>query len=105
MLKYKRLNTATLTDGAEILATILSGLKNKSYRIVSITTDPLANMWLRLYKNAEQICDIQSIACTSGSPLLPMDLPVDVGDVISVGFYNNGAATTAKDISIGYEEK
>jgi len=34
-----------------------------------------------------------------------MDLPVDVGDVISVGFYNNGAATTAKDISIGYEEK
>jgi len=105
MLKYKRLRTATLTDGVETLATILSGAKNKSYRIVGITTDPLADMWLRLYKNSEQIVDVQSIACTSGSPILPMDLPVDVGDVIQAGFYNNGAATTAKDVGIEYEDK
>lgn len=104
MLKYKRLRTATLTDGAETLETILNGLKNRKYKIVSITTDPLADMWLRLYKNAEQIIDIQSIACTSGSPLLPCDISVDTGDNIKVGFYNNGAATTAKDVSIGYEE-
>ncbi len=105
MLKYKRIRTATLTDGAETLATILSGLKGTNYRIVSITTDPLADMWLRLYKNAEQIVDVQSIACTSASPLLPMDLPVEVGDDIKVGFYNNGAVTTAKDIAIAYEDK
>jgi len=105
MLKYKRLRTATLTDGAETLATILSGVKNKAYRIVGITTDPLADMWIRLYKNAEQIVDLQSIACTTAVPLLPMDLAVDVGDVIAIGFYNNGAATTAKDISIAYEDK
>lgn len=104
MLKYKRLRTATLTDGAETLATILSGAKNKNYRIKGITTDPLADMWLRLYKNAEQIVDVQSIACTSAHPLLPMDLTVDVGDVIQVGFYNNGAATTAKDVAIAYED-
>jgi len=105
MLKYKRLRTATLTDGVETLATILSGAKNKVYRIAGITTDPLADMWIRLYKNAEQIVDLQSIACTTGVPLLPMDLPVEVGDVIQVGFYNNGAATTAKDIAISYEDK
>jgi len=105
MKKYKRLRTATLTDGAETLATILSGLKNKTYRIVGLTTDPLANMWIRLYRNGEQIVDVQSIACTSGSPMLPMDVPVDVGDDIKVGFYNNGAATTAKDIAIAYEDK
>jgi len=105
MLKYKRLRTATLTDGAETLATILQGAKNKAYKIVGLTTDPLADMWLRLYKNAEQVVDVQSIACTSGNPLLPMDLQVDVGDVIAVGFYNNGAATTAKDVSIEYEDK
>ena len=105
MLKYKRLRTATLIDGAETIATILSGIKNKSYRIVGITTDPLADMWLRVYKNGEQIVDVQSIACTSGKPLLPMDLALDVGDDIKVGFYNNGAATTAKDIAIAYEDK
>lgn len=105
MIKYKRLRTATLTNGAETLATILSGVKNKSYRIVGITTDPLANMWLRLYRNAEQIVDVQSIACTSAMPVLAMDLPVEIGDVIGIGFYNNGAATTAKDVTIAYEDK
>jgi len=104
MLKYKRLLTATLTDGAETIATILSGVKNKSNKIVGITTAPLANMWLRVYKNAEQIVDIQSIACTTAKPMLKMDLVVDVGDVITVGFYNNGAATTAKDVAIAYED-
>ena len=105
MLKYKRLRTATLTDGAETLATIIAGLKNKTYRIIGLTTDPLANLWIRLYRNGEQIVDVQSIACTTGQPILPMDVPVDVGDDIKVGFYNNGAATTAKDISISYEDK
>lgn len=105
MIKYKRLRTATLTDGAETLATILQGAKNKNYRIVGVTTDPLANMWLRLYRNAEQIADVQSIACTSAHPVLDMDLPVDLGDDVKVGFYNNGAATTAKDIAIAYEDK
>jgi len=105
MLKYKRLRTATLTDGAETLATILAGLKNKTYRLVGLTTDPLANMWIRLYRNGEQVVDVQSIACTSGNPVLPMDVPVEVGDDIKVGFYNNGAATTAKDIAISYEDR
>lgn len=105
MIKYKRLRTATLTDGAETLATILQGAKNKNYRIVGITTDPLADMWLRLYRNADQIVDVQSIACTAAKPVLDMDLPVDIGDDIKVGFYNNGAATTAKDITIAYEDK
>lgn len=104
MLKYKRLRTATLTDGAETLATIIQGVKGKTRRIVGITTDPLADMWLRLYKNAEQIVDVQSIACTSGSPILPMDLPVELGEDIKVGFYNNGAVTTAKDVTVSYEE-
>lgn len=104
MIKYKRLRTATLTDGAETIATILQGAKNKVYRIVGITTDPLADMWLRLYKNADQIVDVQSIACTAAKPVLDMDVPVDLGDDIKVGFYNNGAATTAKDVTVAYEE-
>lgn len=104
MLKYKRVNTGTLTDGAETLVQMIAGNKNRKYHIRSITTDPLANMYLRVYKDADQIVDIQSIAMTSAAPLLPMDLAVDVGEIVRVGFYNNGAATTAKEITIGYEE-
>ncbi len=105
MLKYKRIRTATLVDGAETLATIIAGLKNKTYRIVSLATDPLAEHWLRLYRNGEQIVDVQSIACTAAAPLLPMDVPVEVGDDIKVGIYNNGVSTSPKDIAIGYEDK
>ena len=104
MLRYKRITTPTLTDGAETIAEILAGAKGKRYKIVSITTAPLADMYLRVYRNAEQIVDIASIAMTTAMPLLPMDLPVEIGSTVRVGFYNNGAATTAKQITIGYED-
>jgi len=104
MLRYKRITTATLTDGIETLAEILSCPKGRKYTIVSITSAPLANMYLRVYKNAEQIVDAASIAMTTAKPALPMELPLDVGDVVKAGFYNNGAATTAKEITIGYKD-
>ena len=104
MLRYKRITTPTLTNGKETLAELLSGIAGKKYRIVSITTAPLANMYLRLYRNAEQIVDVATIAMTTAAPLLPMDLPVELGHVVKAGFYNNGAATDAKEITIGYTD-
>lgn len=104
MLRYKRITTATLTDGAETIAEILSGVKGKRQKIVSISTAPLANMYLRVYRNAEQIVDAASIIMTTAAPLLPMDIPVEIGQTVRVGFYNNGAVTTAKQITIGYTD-
>jgi uncharacterized protein (DUF779 family) len=104
MLRFVRVNSGTITNGVETLVNALSASKNKKYKIISISTDPLANMYLRVYKNSEQICDIASIACTSAKPFIDMDIDVELGDLIKVGFYNNGAATTAKDITIGYKE-
>lgn len=104
MKRYKRITTATLTDGAETIAEILTCPKGRKYKIVAISTAPLANMYLRVYKNAEQIVDAASLICTDGSPLLPMDIELDVGDVVKAGFYNNGAATTAKEITIAYTD-
>ena len=105
MLRYKRIETASLTVNTERIGEILSCPKDKRYKIVSITTDPLAHMFLRVYRNAEQIVDIESLACTSGSPLLPMDLLLNVGDVIRAGFYNHeDAATAKKQITIGYTD-
>lgn len=105
MLRYKRINTGTLTDGVETIGELLSCPKGKRFRIVTISTAPLANMYLRVYKNAEQIVDAASTDMTDGHPLLPMDAVLDVGDVIKAGFYNNGAVTTAKEITIGYKDE
>jgi len=104
MLKFKRITTATLTDGVETLADILAGMSGKDRHIVSIATAPLADMYLRVYRDAEQIVDCASIHLTTAAPLLPMDLPLAEGQQCKVGFYNNGAATTAKQITIGYTE-
>jgi hypothetical protein len=105
MLRYKRITTDTLTNGVETLKDILSGHKTKKYRVVSISTAPLAGMYLRVYKNSEQIVDVASIDLTTAAPILPMDIPIETGDVCKVGFFNNGAATTAKEITIGYRDE
>ena len=105
MLMYKRIETATLTVGKEVIGEILSCPKGKRYKIVSITCAPLANMLLRVYRGAQQIVDIDSIAMTSAAPLLPMDLPLDVGQVCKAGFYNDtGGNTAARQITVGYIE-
>lgn len=104
MLRYKRIETPTLTNGKETLAELLSCPEGKRYRIVSITTAPLALLFLRVYKNAEQIVDIASTAMTDAAPLLPMDIPLTVGNVVKAGFYNDGGSTNPKQITIGYED-
>jgi len=104
MLKYKRITTPTLTNGVETIVEILSGTKGKKRKVVTIATVPLTNMYLRAYRNAEQIVDCASTDLTSAAPLLPMDCDIEEGDVLKAGFFNNGAATTAKEITIGYHE-
>ena len=105
MLMYKRIETRTLTAGRETIDEILSCPKGKAYKIVSITCAPLANMFLRVYLGAKQIVDIDSIAMTTAAPLLPMDLPLTVGQVVKAGFFNDTVGNTAaRQITIGYEE-
>jgi len=104
MLRYKRITTATLVDGVDTIGELLSCPKGRKYKVVSISTAPLAGMYLRVYRNAEQIVDAASIIMTTAAPMLPMEVDLDVGDVLKAGFYNNGAATTAKEITIGYTE-
>jgi len=104
MLKYKRLKTAVLTNGEETLAAILAGMAGKNRRIVSIATAPLANMYLRVYRDADQIVDMATIHLTTAAPWVKMDLSLADGQQCSVGFYNDGAGTSAKYITIGYEE-
>jgi len=106
MLQYKRIETRTLTAGKEVIDEILSCPEGKRYKIVSITCDPLAGMFLRVYRGAKQIVDIDSIAMTTASPLLPMDLPLSVGQVVKAGFFNNTVGNTAaRQITIGYRDE
>lgn len=104
MLKYKRVIIAEVFDARETIVSILSGMSGKDRRIVSISCVPLANHWLRVYRDAEQIVDASTVLMTTSAPLLLMDLALADGQECKVGFYNNGVATAAKAITIGYTE-
>lgn len=104
MLKVKRIKTGTLTSGVETLYDILAGMSGKNRKIIAITTLPLTGQYLRVYRDADQIVDMNSVHLVAGYPWLKMDLPLAEGQHCKVGFYNDGVATTAKHITIIYEE-
>lgn len=103
MLKWKRKSvTAGLNE--EKLENVLAGMSGKN-RIVKFITieDKVAGELLRVYRDADQIVDIDSMTITDSFPLLPMDLPLAEGQLCHVGFFNPTAEKT-RDITIGYEE-
>jgi len=106
MLRYKRINTGSLVNGIETILEILSCAKGRKYRIVTISGYYTAGLYLRVYRDAEQIVDCESTSMTSAAPLLPMDLVLETGQVCKAGYYNNtGGTITAKEITIGYRDE
>jgi len=104
MLKWKRVSSGTLTLNAEVLVDILAGMSGKNRKITHISFTPTQYKYLRVYRDAEQIVDYDSYTLNGEYPVLPMDLPLAEGQLCKVGFYNASGATTAVQISIGYEE-
>ncbi len=104
MIKVKRVKPGTLTSGVETLYDMMAGMSGKNRVIIAITTKPLDAQYLRVYRDADQIVDVNSLHLVSGAPWLKMDLPLAEGQQCKVGFYNDGAATTAKHITIIYTE-
>ncbi len=104
MLKWKRVDSGTLTLNAEILVDMLAGMSGKNRVIKHISFTPTQYKYLRVYRDAEQIVDFDSYVLNGEYPVLEMDLPLAEGQQCKVGFYNSSGATTAISIMVGYEE-
>lgn len=105
MLKYKKHRFTSIADTIEDLTDILAGMSGKDRHIVSIVAQQTASLYIRVYRNAEQIVDIESDSLTSAMPFLPMDLSLVEGQLCQVGFLNSSGGTlTNLDITIGYTE-
>lgn len=105
MLKYKKHRFTSIADTIEDLTDILAGMSGKDRRIVSIVAQQTASLYIRVYRDAEQIVDIESDSLTSAAPFLPMDVPLAEGQLCKVGFLNSSGGTlTNLDITIGYTE-
>ena len=104
MLKWKRISV-TAVDTYEQVEDILAGMSGKN-RIIKFffEGDRTALTYLRLYRDADQIVDIECDLLTAQAPMLPMDLPLAEGQLCKAGFQNNTGGDLTRSISIGYEE-
>lgn len=104
MLKWKTFRLATVSQGDEDLVDALAGMSGKNRVIKFLVPDRNADVYIRVYKDADQIVDLESNLLTTNAPMLPMDLPLAEGELCKIGFYNKAGTATTPDIAIGYEE-
>ena len=104
MFKWKTFRFASVSAGVESLTDALAGMSGKNRVIKSIVADRNADVYLRVYRDAEQIVDIESSLLTTTEPFLPVDIPLVEGQLCKVGFYNKAGTATTPDFAIGYEE-
>lgn len=105
MLKYKKHRFLSIGDTVEDLTDILAGMSGKDRRIVSVSATPDDSFYIRVYRDAEQIVDVNSFVLTVEKPFLNMDLPLAEGQLCKAGFLNStGDTVTNRDITIGYTE-
>lgn len=104
MLKWKTFRLATVVAGNEDLVDALAGMSGKNRKIVMLVADRNADVYLRVYRDAEQIVDLESNLATAYAPMIPMELPLSEGQLCKLGFYNKAGTCTTPDIAIAYEE-
>ena len=104
MLKWKKHTFANVGAGVESLTDVLAGMSGKNRVIKYISSPTTANLFIRVYRDSEQIADYRCAHLTSILPLLPMDLPLAEGQLCKAGFYMSTGTATTPTIGIGYEE-
>lgn len=104
MLKWKSYKFGTIANNVEMLTDLLSGFAGKNRKVVFVTGDIDAEIYLRLYRDNEQFVDFECDLITVESPLLPVGIPLGDGQLLKAGFYNLNAGNVTPSIAIGYEE-
>lgn len=104
MLKWKKYKFAAIENNTESLTDILAGASGKNRVIKYIAGDIDTDIYLRVYRDAEQIVDFDCALQTTAKPLVEMNLPLGDGQLCKAGFYNESAGSVTPTLVIGYEE-
>jgi len=104
MLKWKTYKFSAIGNNSETLTDLLSGASGKNRVVRFVTADIDADIFIRLYRDADQIVDFECDLITTGAPILPVEIPLAEGQLLKAGFYNSAAGSVTPSISIGYEE-
>lgn len=104
MLKWKSHKFGTISNNVESLTVLLAGASGKNRVVKFVTGDIDSDIYLRLYRDADQFVNLECDMITTSAPLLPVEIPLADGQQLSAGFYNEAAGDMTPTIAIGYEE-
>lgn len=104
MLKWKHIKILAAPTIEEI-KDVLAGMSGKNRVITHLAeVDHDELIRLRVYRDADQIVDIDSSLITDAAPFLPMNLPLAEGQLCKIGFYNGTGTSKYRTMAIGYTE-
>lgn len=104
MLKWKTVEVSKGAAGIETIIDVLAGMAGKSRVIKFIAAPKTSALYVRLYRDAEQIVNFDTDLFTTGWTLLPVDVPLAEGQQCKGGFYSSSLGAATYNLSIGYEE-
>lgn len=104
MLKWKTLTVVIGTAYEEKLEDALAGMAGKNRVVKFVGSPTITGLALRLYRDAEQIVDVDVTLFTASWRLLAVDLPLSEGQLLKAGFKETAGATPSPKLIIGYEE-
>ena len=104
MLKWKSHKFGTISNNIESLTVLLAGMSGKNRVVKFITGDIDSDIYLRLYRDADQCVNLECDLMTTAAPLIPVEIPLAEGQQLNAGFYNAAAGDVTPSIAIGYEE-
>jgi len=83
---------------------MLAGMSGKNRVVKFIAGDIDSVIYLRVYRDGEQFVNLECDIPTTSAPLVPVDIPLDAGQLLKVGFSNLTAGDMTPTFAIGYEE-
>ena len=104
MLKWKTVEVAKGAAGVETLVDVLAGMSGMNRVIKFVAAPKTSALYVRIYRDAEQIVNFDTDLFVSGWTLLPCDLPLAEGQHCKGGFYSSSLGAATYKLSIGYEE-
>lgn len=104
MLKWQTFEINQGAAGTEKIIDFLAGMSGKNRIIKFLAAPKTTALFVRLYRDAEQIVNFDTDLFTTGWTLLPVDIPLAEGQLCKGGVYSPSLAAADYNVSIGYEE-
>ena len=104
MIKWQTFEVAKGAAGIETIVDVLGGMAGKNRVIKFIAAPKTSALYVRIYRDAEQVVNFDTNLFTTGWTLLPVDVDLVEGQLCKGGVYSASLGAADYNVSIGYQE-